>query len=91
MLTPLLSILVTAFLTFLFVGPLTRQLGYWLSDGLTWLYEFGGAIGGFIFGLFYAPIVITGMHHALSLETTLIAIKQKREVHLSSQLQQCLT
>ena len=42
LLTPLLSILVTAFLTFLFVGPLTRQLGYWLSDGLTWLYEFGG-------------------------------------------------
>ena len=41
LLTPLLSILVTAFLTFLFVGPLTRQLGYWLSDGLTWLYEFG--------------------------------------------------
>lgn len=37
LLTPLLSILVTAFLTFLFVGPITRQLGYWLSDGLTWL------------------------------------------------------
>ncbi len=51
LLTPLLSILVTAFLTFLFVGPITRTLGYWLSDGLTWLYEFGGAIGGLIFGL----------------------------------------
>ena len=78
MLTPLLSILVTAFLTFLFVGPLTRQLGYWLSDGLTWLYEFGGAIGGFIFGLFYAPIVITGMHHSfIAVETTLIADQAK--------------
>nr|MDK7246463.1 PTS transporter subunit EIIC [Staphylococcus lugdunensis] len=52
----------------------SRQLGYWLSDGLTWLYEFGGAIGGFIFGLFYAPIVITGMHHSfIAVETTLIA------------------
>ena len=79
LLTPLLSILVTAFLTFLFVGPLTRQLGYWLSDGLTWLYEFGGAIGGFIFGLFYAPIVITGMHHSfIAVETTLIADQAKR-------------
>ncbi|MDU2096866.1 MAG: sucrose-specific PTS transporter subunit IIBC [Staphylococcus sp.] len=78
LLTPLLSILVTAFLTFLFVGPLTRQLGYWLSDGLTWLYEFGGAIGGFIFGLFYAPIVITGMHHSfIAVETTLIADQAK--------------
>ena len=51
LLTPLLSILVTAFVTFSFVGPITRTLGYWLSDGLTWLYEFGGAIGGLIFGL----------------------------------------
>ena len=74
LLTPLLSIFITAFITFLFVGPVTRQLGYWLSDGLTWLYEFGGAIGGLIFGLLYAPIVITGMHHGfIAVETTLIA------------------
>ncbi|MGK8446422.1 sucrose-specific PTS transporter subunit IIBC [Staphylococcus aureus] len=73
LLTPLLSIFITAFLTFSFV-PITRQLGYWLSDGLTWLYEFGGAIGGLIFGLLYAPIVITGMHHSfIAVETTLIA------------------
>ncbi|HDR8602426.1 TPA: PTS sucrose transporter subunit IIBC [Staphylococcus aureus] len=70
LLTPLLSIFITAFLTFSFVGPITRQLGYWLSDGLTWLYEFGGLI----FGLLYAPIVITGMHHSfIAVETTLIA------------------
>ncbi|MCG1183536.1 sucrose-specific PTS transporter subunit IIBC [Staphylococcus epidermidis] len=70
LLTPLLSIFITAFITFLFVGPVTRQLGYWLSDGLTWLYEFGGLI----FGLLYAPIVITGMHHSfIAVETTLIA------------------
>lgn len=74
LLTPLISILVTAFITFLFVGPITRTLGYWLSDGLTWLYEFGGAIGGLIFGLLYAPIVITGMHHSfIAIETQLIA------------------
>ncbi|EOD8703611.1 sucrose-specific PTS transporter subunit IIBC [Staphylococcus aureus] len=74
LLTLLLSIFITAFLTFSFVGPITRQLGYWLSDGLTWLYEFGGAIGGLIFGLLYAPIVITGMHHSfIAVETTLIA------------------
>ncbi|MDG0844037.1 sucrose-specific PTS transporter subunit IIBC [Staphylococcus equorum] len=74
LLTPLFSILIPAFITFLFVGPITRTLGYWLSDGLTWLYEFGGAIGGLIFGLLYAPIVITGMHHSfIAIETQLIA------------------
>src|SRR5699024_4847065 len=74
LLIPLISILVIAFITFLFVGPITRTLGYWLSDGLTWLYEFGGAIGGLIFGLLYAPIVITGMHHSfIAIETQLIA------------------
>ena len=74
LLTPLISIFVTAFVTFLFVGPITRTLGYWLSDGLTWLYDCGGAIGGLIFGFFYAPIVITGMHHSfIAIETQLIA------------------
>ena len=74
LLTPLLAILSTGFITFSLVGPLTRTLGYWLSDGLTWLYEFGGAIGGLIFGLLYAPIVITGMHHSfIAIETQLIA------------------
>ncbi len=63
LLTPLLSIFYDTFLTFSFVGP-SLDVGYWLSDGLTWLYEFGGAIGGLIFGLLYAPIVITGMHHS---------------------------
>ncbi|MGX0848567.1 sucrose PTS system EIIBCA or EIIBC component [Staphylococcus auricularis] len=74
LLTPLLSIFVTAFLMFLFVGPITRTIGYWISDGLTWLYDIGGAIGGLIFGLLYAPIVITGMHHSfIAIETQLIA------------------
>ncbi|MDO5375459.1 MAG: sucrose-specific PTS transporter subunit IIBC [Staphylococcus rostri] len=74
LLTPLFAIFITSFLTFLFVGPLTRTMGYWLTDGLTFLYEAGGAIGGLIFGLFYAPIVITGMHHSfIAIETSLIA------------------
>ncbi|PTH19588.1 sucrose-specific PTS transporter subunit IIBC [Staphylococcus auricularis] len=74
LLTSLLSIFITAFLTFLFVGPITRTIGYWISDGLTWLYDIGGAIGGLIFGLLYAPIVITGMHHSfIAIETQLIA------------------
>ena len=74
LLTPLLSIFFTAFITFAAVGPITRSGGYLLSDGLTWLYESGGAIGGLLFGLLYGPIVITGMHHSfIAIETTLIA------------------
>ncbi|KMR65243.1 PTS system trehalose-specific transporter subunits IIBC, partial [Staphylococcus aureus] len=73
-LTPLLSLFITAFLTFSFVGPFSRQLGYWFSDGLAWLYEFGGALVGIIFGLLYALNVISGMHHRfIAVERTLTA------------------
>lgn len=74
LLTPLLAILITGFLTFSFVGPLTRDAGFLIGDGLTWLYETAGALGGGIFGFFYAPIVITGMHHSfIAIETQLLA------------------
>lgn len=42
------------------------------------MYEFGEAIGGLIFGVLYAPIVITGMHHSfIAVETTLIVDSAK--------------
>jgi PTS system sucrose-specific IIC component len=41
---------------------------------LVWLYDSTGLIGGAIFGLVYAPIVITGMHHSfIAVETQLLA------------------
>ena len=55
-------------------------------------YNFIGdsAIGGLIFGLLYAPIVITGMHHSfIAVETTLIADATKTGGSLSSQSQLC--
>ena len=48
--TPLLSIMVTAFLTFLFVGPAMRTLGDWMSMGISWIYNTLGFVGGAIFG-----------------------------------------
>lgn len=72
--TPLISILVTAFLTFAGVGPVLREAGNLLADGITWIYNTLGFIGGGIFGLFYAPITLTGMHHSfIAIETQLIA------------------
>ena len=72
--TPLLSILITSVLTFVLVGPVMRTVGDWLAFGLSWLYSTLGFIGGAIFGLLYAPITITGMHHSFSaIETQLLA------------------
>jgi PTS system sucrose-specific IIC component len=74
LLTPMLAIFITGFLTFTLVGPFTRDLGFILGDGLNWLYESAGFIGGAIFGLIYAPFVITGMHHSfIAIETQLLA------------------
>ncbi|MDN2483669.1 sucrose-specific PTS transporter subunit IIBC [Vibrio astriarenae] len=74
LLTPLLAIFITGLLTFTVVGPFTRDLGFLLGDGLNWLYESAGFIGGAVFGLIYAPFVITGMHHSfIAIETQLLA------------------
>ena len=72
--TPLLSIMISAFITFLFVGPILRGAGDLLADGITWLYNTLGPIGGGLFGLVYAPITLTGMHHSfIPIETQLLA------------------
>ncbi|MDF2153532.1 sucrose-specific PTS transporter subunit IIBC [Vibrio sp. CAU 1672] len=74
LLTPLLAIFITGLITFTVVGPFTRDLGFLLGDGLNWLYESAGFIGGAVFGLIYAPFVITGMHHSfIAIETQLLA------------------
>lgn len=72
--TPLLSTLITGFITFIVVGPVLREAGVLLSDGISWMYNTLGLFGGAIFGLFYAPICLTGMHHSfIAVETQLLA------------------
>ena len=72
--TPLLSILVTSFLTFICVGPALREAGNLLASGITWLYNTLGPVGGALFGFAYAPITMTGMHHSfIAIETQLLA------------------
>ncbi|MGI6500270.1 MAG: sucrose-specific PTS transporter subunit IIBC [Anaerostipes sp.] len=72
--TPLISIMVTAFLTFICVGPVLREAGNLLATGITWTYNTLGFAGGGLFGLVYAPITLTGMHHSfIAIETQLIA------------------
>ncbi len=72
--TPLLSIMLSSFITFLLVGPFLRGAGNVMADGITWLYNTLGPIGGGLFGLVYAPITLTGMHHSfIPIETQLLA------------------
>lgn len=74
LLTPMLAIFITGFVTFTLVGPFTRDLGFMLGDGLNWLYDSAGFVGGAMFGFIYAPFVITGMHHSfIAIETQLLA------------------
>lgn len=72
--TPLLTMFITGILTFTIIGPITRTAGNLLTDGLVFIYNSTGFIGGGLFGFIYAPIVITGMHHSfIAVETQLLA------------------
>ena len=72
--TPMFSLFIAGFLAFSVIGPFGREAGSLISSGLTWLYNSLGFVGGAIFGTFYAPIVITGMHQTfIAVETQLLA------------------
>ncbi|MGH1977016.1 sucrose-specific PTS transporter subunit IIBC [Rothia sp. L_38] len=64
MFTPTLTLLITGFATFMLVGPPMFKLGTLLGEGINWLYTAAGPVGGFLFGLVYSPIVITGLHQS---------------------------
>ena len=74
LITPMFSLFIAGFLAFTVIGPFGREAGSLISAGLTWLYDNLGVFGGAIFGTFYAPIVITGMHQTfIAVETQLLA------------------
>lgn len=74
LITPMFSLFIAGFLAFTVIGPIGREAGSLISGGLTWLYDTLGFVGGAIFGTFYAPIVITGMHQTfIAVETQLLA------------------
>lgn len=64
LLTPLITMLVTGFLAFVVVGPVTRELSNYLTYGINWAYTTLGVFGGLIFGFFYSAIVVTGLHQS---------------------------
>ncbi|MFG6119684.1 PTS system trehalose-specific EIIBC component [Thalassobacillus sp. B23F22_16] len=57
------TLLVTGFLTFLFIGPAMFFVGNLLTDGLVSIFDQFAALGGLIYGGLYGLLVVTGMHH----------------------------
>ena len=62
---PFITLIVTGFLTILFIGPFARTLGEWLVAVFAFLFKTPGLkyFGALLFGSAYAPLVITGLHH----------------------------
>ncbi len=71
---PITTIVVTGFLALAIVGPLTRGLGNVIATGIVNVFEPVPVVGALLFGLLYAPLVVTGMHHLfLAIDLQLIA------------------
>ena len=64
LLTPLITMLVTGFLAFTIIGPVTRVIAEYLTWGINWTYTTLGVFGGLLFGFVYSPIVVTGLHQS---------------------------
>ena len=61
--TPLVTVLVTGFLTMTLIGPVFAQIETWVLAGATWLITIPFGIGAFLMGGAYAPTVVAGVHH----------------------------
>lgn len=57
------ALLLVGFLSFLVIGPVALWLGTQITDVVQWIFSQAGWLGGLIYGLIYAPLVITGLHH----------------------------
>ncbi|PMR93604.1 PTS beta-glucoside transporter subunit EIIBCA [Streptococcus intermedius] len=72
--TPLLSVMITGFLTFTVVGPIMLFVSNGITDAIVWLYNTTGFIGMTIFGGTYSLIVMTGLHQSFpAIETQLLS------------------
>ena len=61
--TPLVTVLVTAFATFVVIGPIFSILENWVLKGAEWLVTSTGGIGAAIMGALYPWTVVMGLHH----------------------------
>ena len=72
--TPLLSVMITGFLTFTVVGPVMLLVSNGITDAIVWLYNTTSFIGMSVFGGTYSLIVMTGLHQSFpAIETQLLS------------------
>ena len=65
--TPFISLSVTIFVMLLVLGPILQTIESGVLNGIVWLVEAPLGIGYIIFSAFQQLIVITGLHHSLSI------------------------
>lgn len=61
--TPLVTVLVTGYLTLTIIGPIFSVMENYVLMGAKLLIALPYGVGGFIIGAFYAPTVVAGLHH----------------------------
>lgn len=61
--TPLCTVLITAFATFVVIGPIFSVLENWVLKGAEWLVTSTGGVGALIMGALYPWTVVMGLHH----------------------------
>ncbi|MBT2293114.1 PTS system trehalose-specific EIIBC component [Paenibacillus albidus] len=68
-----IALLVTGFLAFTIIGPVTFAIANAITSGLVHVFNTLPALGGLLYGGFYALLVVTGMHHTfLAVDVQLI-------------------
>ncbi len=60
---PITTIVITGLLALAIIGPVTRYIGFLITEGIVHIFDVAPALGALVFGATYAPLVITGMHH----------------------------
>ena len=61
--TPLTTVLVTAFVTFTIIGPVFSVFENWVLTGAQWLIKVGYGLGAAVMGAIYPLTVVMGLHH----------------------------
>ncbi len=61
--TPLCTVLITAFATFTIIGPVFSVFENWVLAGAQWLIKVGYGVGAAIMGAIYPLTVVMGLHH----------------------------
>ncbi len=74
--TPLCTVLVTAFVTFTIIGPVFSIFENWVLSGAKWLITVGHGIGAAIMGAIYPWTVVMGLHHMYNvIEAGMLAVE----------------